>query len=182
MYLLYEKQQLSNGTHVYEHPVDQPLAGNRRGLFFRTYKSLGARDGLCFASERDLLATIGRAAETHALVIDTAPLRTGVCLHEIHAVAGFTSATFTPVMIWLEHLYQDVSPPSGTTLAAWKACFTDKECSRRHAREFAYLRGGYEKGDWQWGGSRTGQAMLWPGHWDAFLEKDRWLEAHWSDR
>ena len=84
-------------------------------------------------------------------------------------------------MIWLEHLYQDFPLPPGKSLTEWKTCFTDEECSRRHIREFAYLKGGFEKGNWGWGGSRTGQVMLWPGHWKALMERDRWLEAHWSD-
>jgi hypothetical protein len=183
MYWLYEKKQLSNGLHVYENPVNQPLAGNKTGLFFHAYKKLSnARDTeLWYAPKRELLSILDCAPETHALVIDTAPDRAGVCLHEIHAVAAMTAATWTPIMIWLEHLFQDDPPPRGKSLAAWKACFEDKGCPRYHIREFAYLKGGYETGDWGWGGSRTGQVMLWPSFWDAFMEKDRWLEAHWSD-
>lgn len=183
MYWLYEKKQLSNGTHVYENPVNQRLAGNKNGLFFHAYKQLSdARDeALWYASKRELLSILDCAPETHALVIDTAPGRPGVCLHEIHAVAGITAATWTPIMIWLEQLFQDKPPPRGKSVAAWKACFEDERCPRHHIREFTYLKGGYETGDWGWGGSRTGQVMLWPGHWDAFVAKDRWLEAHWSD-
>jgi hypothetical protein len=183
MYWLYEKNQLSNGTHVYENPVYQPLAGNRNGLFFRAYKQISnARDELWHASGRELLSVLDCVPVTRALVIDTAPRREGGCLHEVHAVAGITAATWTPIMIWLEHLFQDRVPPRGKSLASWKARFTDDECSRDHIREFAYLQGGYESGDWRWGGgSRTGPVMLWPSFWDAFLEEDRRLEAHWSE-
>lgn len=182
MYWLYEKTQLSNSTNVYKNAVYQPLAGNKNGLFFRAYKKLSnaRNEQLWFASKSELLSVLDCAPGTHALVIDTAPDRPGVCLHEIHAVAGITAESWTPMMIWLEHLFQDDDPPLGKSLVAWKACFTDDGCPRHHVREFAYLNGDYASGNWNWGGSRTGQVMLWPGYWDAFVARDRWLEANWS--
>ena len=113
MYWLYEKKQLSNGTH-YENRVHQPLAGNKNGLFFHAYKkfSNARNEELWYASKQQLLSLLDCAPQTHALVIDTAPDRKGVCLHEIHAVAGITAATWTPIMIWLEHLFQDDPPPT----------------------------------------------------------------------
>jgi hypothetical protein len=98
MYWLYEKTQLRNGAYVYEHPVNQPLAGNKNGLFFHAYKKLSdtRNEELWYASKRDLLSILDCRPETHALVIDTAPQRTGTCLHEVHAVAGITAAGWTP--------------------------------------------------------------------------------------
>jgi hypothetical protein len=182
MYWLYEKKQLSNGAHVYENRKRQPLAGNRSGLFFRAYKKFSnSRDEeLWYASKQQLLSLRDCTPRTHALVIDTAPGRKGICLHEIHGLAGITAATWTPIMIWLEHLFQDDPPPPGKSLDAWKSRFSDEQCSRDPIREFAYLLGGYSEGCWGWS-NRPGPVMLWPGHYNAFLEKDQWVEAHWSE-
>lgn len=90
MYWPYEKKQLSNGTHVYEHPVNLPFAGNTDGLFFHAYKKLSDARRAVVCPKQELLSILECVPETHALVIDTAPGRVGVCLHEIHAVAGFT--------------------------------------------------------------------------------------------
>jgi hypothetical protein len=118
MYWLYEKKQLSNGTHVYENRVNQPLAGNKNGVFFRAYKKVSnaRNEGLWYASKRDLLSVVDCAPETHALVIDTAPNRSEACFHEIHGVAGITANEWTPIMIWLEYLFQDRPPPAGKSL------------------------------------------------------------------
>ena len=137
MYWLYEKRSLHDGTYVYENPVSQPLAGNKHGLIFRAFRQLSDSDNeeLWYASKHRLLALLDCDPDTHALVIDTAPNRKELCLHEIHGVAGITAATWTPIMIWLEHLFQDKPLPEGTSLAEWKARFKDEGCSRAHIRE-----------------------------------------------
>jgi hypothetical protein len=50
----------------------------------------------------------------------------------------------------------------------------DSKARRSLVREFLYLSGGYEKGNWNWGGnSRTTAALLWPAAWDYFSKQFR---------
>jgi hypothetical protein len=70
-------------------------------------------------------------------------------------------------MITFEQLFVDAEAPDSPE--EMKRAFTDDACERCLVRSILYLKGGYDGGDWNWGGnSRTTAALLWDDAWDFF--------------
>ncbi len=146
------------------HPVS--LAGN--GLIRTTCKKyLSDNDAGWMITDNDMLVTGGYSPSDHALVVDTAPRRPTVSLFQIKSIAGYTYANWTPIMVTFEQLFVDFEltiPPD-----TFKQQFKDTKCERCIVRSILYLKGGFNEGDWNWGGnSRTTAALLWKEAWEYF--------------
>ena len=163
-FLLYSKKPRADGFFDYECIRGISLAGNTNGLIYQAIKDrLGRSDFGWTLGESELLSVIGKNTDEFSLISDPTPDRgKAVMLLEILSISGYTSATWTPIMLRFKTLFDDdVRPGTATSV---KRKFSDRKSPTPpdYVHTFLYLQGGYSEGTWNWG--RVGQVngpLLW---------------------
>ena len=73
-------------------------------------------------------------------------------------------------MVTFDQLFVDFETTTPTD--TFKQKFKDGECERCTVRSILYLMGGFNGGNWNWGGnSRTTAALLWEDAWAHFRKQ-----------
>src|SRR5580658_2857905 len=97
-FLVYRADKRTDGVVRYSRVGNVVLAGNRNGLIYLACKGfLGTQDVGWTISAKDLLTAGNYDSESHALVIDIAPARSEVNLHELKSVSGYSYTNWTPL-------------------------------------------------------------------------------------
>ncbi len=173
-FFLYRKTLRANEWEY--HDPEHVVLGGKGLIQSACRKYLASQDCGWTISAAELLLAGGHEPTKHALVIDTAPKRESVSLFEIKSIAGYSYATWTPIMLVFEQLFVDAedeliiddNPPLSPDV--FKKRFLDGRCERHIVRSILYLNGGFEAGSWNWGGnSRTTAALLWEDAWNHFI-------------
>ncbi len=172
-FLLYKTDRLPEGV-LYCNPNHVKLGGG--GLIQTTArKYLQNADTTWKVTASDLIGSLGHDPDKHALVVDTSPSRPTLNLFQIESIAGYSYAAWTPIMITFKALFADEehdigdNPDLPASLNDFKQRFELDASEGSCVRSILYLMGGFESGNWNWGGnSRTTAALLWKDAWDYF--------------
>lgn len=159
----------TNVGFLYEiHQGYIPLAGHQNGLIFSALIAANhwqqhMGQNIPFGwhlSACDLLAVDYNPYE-YAIVIDLQPRANNLDFYELKDVWGFSYPDWTPILLRVERLLDNVPPVPHNDDFMWH--YTDNNCNRPQVHEFLYLQGGYAGGNWNWPPpSPTNGAMLWP--------------------
>lgn len=160
-FLLYTRRPEGGGQR-YERVRQIPLAGNTNGLIYRTLSADGITGPSWTVESSRLLEVAHVDPAGHAMVIDPTPSREReVNLFQVVRVAGYSSHSWTPIMLMLDSLRNDTVRRGSE--AREKQSFNDEHAPRDRVLTFLYLQGDLQGGSWNWGPvGRVNGPLLWP--------------------